>query len=64
MEPQRRHFDPYASNGGCDKLELFFDAFRTVVGIAGEDFAVIASDTRLSEGYSIHTRECPKVFEL
>lgn len=52
MEPMQRHFEPYSQNGG------------TVVGIAGEDFAVIASDTRLSEGYSIHTRECPKLFKL
>lgn len=35
-----------------------------MVGIAGEDFAVIAADTRLSEGYSIYTRESIKTYEL
>eukprot|EP00730_Choanoeca_flexa_P008662 TRINITY_DN12517_c2_g8_i2.p1 TRINITY_DN12517_c2_g8~~TRINITY_DN12517_c2_g8_i2.p1 ORF type:complete len:178 (+),score=21.77 TRINITY_DN12517_c2_g8_i2:238-771(+) len=45
-------FDPYAQNGG------------TVLGIAGEDYALIASDTRLSEGYEIHSRNSPKCFQL
>lgn len=34
------------------------------MAIAGEDFAVIAADTRLSSGYSIHTREQDKSFKL
>ncbi|XP_002735446.2 proteasome subunit beta type-1-B-like [Saccoglossus kowalevskii] len=50
--PKQRHFSPYAFNGG------------TVLAIAGEDFAVIASDTRLSEGFSIHTRDNPKLYKL
>eukprot|EP00051_Salpingoeca_urceolata_P027281 m.480796 g.480796 ORF g.480796 m.480796 type:complete len:216 (-) comp21955_c0_seq1:62-709(-) len=45
-------FEPYSQNGG------------TVVGIAGDDFAVIASDTRLSEDYSIHSRNSTKIHEL
>jgi len=45
-------FSPYASNGG------------TVLGVSGADFAIIASDTRLSEGYSIHTRNSPKTYKL
>lgn len=36
----------------------------TVLGISGEDFAIIAGDTRLSEGYSIHTRNHPKAYKL
>lgn len=45
-------FSPYTMNGG------------TVLGISGPDFAIIASDTRLSEGYSIHTRDSPKTYKL
>uniref|UniRef100_A0A8C7EJ41 Proteasome subunit beta n=1 Tax=Neovison vison TaxID=452646 RepID=A0A8C7EJ41_NEOVI len=37
---------------------------RTVLAIAGEDFSIVASDTRLSEGYSIHTRDSPKCYKL
>jgi len=45
-------FSPYASNGG------------TVLGVSGDDYAIVASDTRLSEGYSIHTRDQPKLYGL
>lgn len=45
-------FSPYAFNGG------------TVLAIAGEDFAIIASDTRLSQGFSIHSRHSPKNYKL
>lgn len=50
--PQQRHFDPYAENGG------------TILAVAGADFTVIAGDTRQSEGYSIQTRYASKVFRL
>ncbi|XP_008641611.1 PREDICTED: proteasome subunit beta type-1, partial [Corvus brachyrhynchos] len=36
----------------------------TVLAIAGEDFCIVASDTRLSEGYSIHCRDSPKCYKL
>merc|ERR1712000_746870 len=45
-------FSPYSSNGG------------TVLGVSGEDYAIVASDTRLSEGYSIHSRDHPKTYQL
>lgn len=32
--------------------------------MAGKTFAIIASDTRLSAGFSIYTREQPKLFKL
>lgn len=45
-------FSPYTDNGG------------TVVAIAGKDYAMIASETRLSTGYQVYTREQPKLFQL
>uniref|UniRef100_A0A4W4F3L9 Proteasome subunit beta n=1 Tax=Electrophorus electricus TaxID=8005 RepID=A0A4W4F3L9_ELEEL len=50
--PVEHKFSPYAFNGG------------TVLAVAGEDFAIVASDTRLSEGYSIHSRDSPKCYKL
>ncbi|KZT59350.1 N-terminal nucleophile aminohydrolase [Calocera cornea HHB12733] len=52
QHPIEHRFNPYAENGG------------TVLAIAGADFAVIAGDTRQTEGYSIQTRYAPKVFKL
>jgi 20S proteasome subunit beta 6 len=49
---KEHRFDPYAMNGG------------SLIAVAGEDFAVIASDTRLSEGYSILSRTCPHLNQL
>ncbi|XP_015522195.1 proteasome subunit beta type-1 [Neodiprion pinetum] len=46
------HFSPYADNGG------------SVMAIAGEDYAIIAADSRLSTGFSIFTREQQKLFPL
>lgn len=34
------------------------------MAIAGKDYAIIASETRLSTGYSIYTRDQPKMFQL
>ena len=45
-------FSPYTDNGG------------TVVAIAGKDYAIIASETRLSTGFQIYTRDQPKMFQL
>lgn len=50
--PLTRDFNPYSENGG------------TILAIAGQDFAVVAGDTRQSEGYNIQTRYAPKVFRL
>ncbi|NXV27060.1 PSB1 protein, partial [Rissa tridactyla] len=50
--PVQCRFSPYTFNGG------------TVLAIAGEDFSIIASDTRLSEGYAIYCRDSPKCYKL
>ncbi|RKP07999.1 nucleophile aminohydrolase [Thamnocephalis sphaerospora] len=50
--PIEHRYSPYTDNGG------------TILAIAGEDFCVIAGDTRQSEGYSINTRYAPKVFKM
>lgn len=50
--PIEHRWGPYADNGG------------TCLGVAGKDYAVLAADTRLSHGYSIHTRNCSKVTQL
>ncbi|XP_049812673.1 proteasome subunit beta type-1 [Schistocerca nitens] len=50
--PKTVNFNPYSDNGG------------SVVAVAGEDYAIIAADTRLSAGFSIYTREQSKLFRL
>ncbi|RNA26985.1 proteasome subunit beta type-1 [Brachionus plicatilis] len=52
QHPTEHRFNPYEMNGG------------TIVGVAGEDFAVVASDTRLSEGYSILSRDNPHLYQV
>lgn len=41
-----------------------FNFFSSIVAVAGDDFAVVGADTRLSAGYNIFTREHSKLFQL
>lgn len=50
--PIEHRFNPYEMNGG------------TLMAVAGKDYVIIASDTRLSEGYSILSRENPHVHQV
>ncbi|XP_049851248.1 proteasome subunit beta type-1-like [Schistocerca gregaria] len=47
-----REWSPYENNGG------------TALALSGSDFAIVASDTRISTGYSINTRYGTKVKQL
>ncbi|XP_015927538.1 proteasome subunit beta type-1 [Parasteatoda tepidariorum] len=51
-KPKQLSFNPYENNEG------------SIVAIRGDDFVVIGADTRLSTGYSILSRDCPKLFKL
>lgn len=50
--PIERRFNPYDFNGG------------TVIAIAGDDFSIVAGDTRITTGYEILSRNHSKVFPL
>lgn len=52
MVKESKGWSPYTLNGG------------TVVAVAGDDFCIVAGDTRVSHGYSIGTREGHRVTKL
>jgi hypothetical protein len=39
-------------------------AAGTCVAIAGEDYCIVAADTRMSTGFNIMTRDCTKIIQL
>lgn len=51
-QPYERRFSPYDFNGG------------TVAGVSGDDYLVIAADTRMSSGFEILSRNTTKLHQL
>lgn len=49
---EKQQYNPYVNNNG------------SVLAIKGKDYIMLAADTRLSVGYSILTRDAPKIFKL
>ena len=48
----------------CERSPRASPPGRTCLGVAGPDFCVVAADTRMSKGFTIHTREKSKAVEL
>ena len=63
QERRRNNFDPYEMNGGF-VFDLAFVMNRTVVAIAGADYIIIASDSRLTQGYEILSRNVCRLHPL
>lgn len=52
LGPIGRRFEAYQNNGG------------TVVAVSGKDYTIVASDTRLGQGYSIPARYVSRIIKL
>lgn len=63
QEHKRNNFDPYEMNGGF-VFDLVSVTDRTVVAIAGADYIIIASDSRLTQGYEILSRNVCRLHPL
>ena len=62
--PQRVQRPPVVLTSVSSGALATLAAGSTIVAIAGEDFCVVAADTRQSNGYAINTRYAPKAFKL
>ncbi|ETW50792.1 hypothetical protein PFMALIP_01149 [Plasmodium falciparum MaliPS096_E11] len=51
-------------NSNLNTHTFIFILQKTVIGLTGKDYVILAADTRLSLSYSIYTRFCPKISKL
>lgn len=51
-------------NSKLKQKSRYTDNGGSTLGITGEDFAILAGDTRSVSGYNINTRYAPKVFKI
>ena len=45
-------------------MSVSLSVCSTALAVAGADFAIVCGDTRMSDGYTILSREQPKIFQL
>ncbi|RHZ67785.1 hypothetical protein Glove_299g35 [Diversispora epigaea] len=68
--PTALEFDTYGQNGqnGGVPTSLYFDPYDnnggTALGLSGEDYSIVASDTRQSSGFDIYSRCDQKATKL
>jgi len=48
----------------CDAFLTFLRNLSTVASIAGDDYVIIAADTRFTLGYSIPTRKISRILKM
>jgi 20S proteasome subunit beta 6 len=48
----------------CRSNDRYTDNGGSTLGIAGNDFCILAGDTRSTSGYSINSRYAPKLFKI
>jgi 20S proteasome alpha/beta subunit len=58
------NFNQGKSNKFNVKKKYLFNICSTTVAVAGDDYVVVASDTRLTENYSILSRTHSNVYKM
>lgn len=65
---REKSFNPYVLHclgiAQANQQLRYTDNGGSTLGIAGDDFVILAGDTRSTSGYSINTRYAPKVFRI